>query len=382
MRSRVRRTSACGSLAAPGVVDFEPERRRHSADATRGEPGSLPGGGIDSGPDLAAKVAFLSRPESYPEPATRVDAVETHMSWVFLTDRHAYKLKKPIRSCFVDLRSPAARRANCFEELRLNRRLAPDVYLDGVPLTLPADGRMRLAPEGRVIDWLVKMRRLPADRMLDHAIRSRTVRADDIRNVVAALCRFYHDCPPIPLTPDEYRERFAAGIAENANELSDPSGGLPSEQVLPACAAQRTMLQRGSALFDERVRRGRIVEGHGDLRPEHVCLGTPPQIIDCLDFARDLRILDIADELAFLALECERLGAPELARRIFADYGELSGEVVPSPLVNFYQSYRATVRARLALRRLHEPAVRDPAKWTARTRDYLRLADAHVAQCG
>jgi aminoglycoside phosphotransferase family enzyme len=304
------------------------------------------------------------------------------MSWVFLTDRHAYKLKKPIRTNWVDLRSPVARRANCFEELRLNRRLAPDVYLDGVPLTLGGDGRMRIAGEGEAIDWLVMMRRLPADGMLNHAIGSRTVDPDDIRSVITALCRFYRDCAPVPMTADEYRARLAAGIAENLSELSDPSSGSPAHEVLPVCAAQRAMLQRDAALFDERVRRGRIVEGHGDLRPEHVSLGAPPQFIDCLDFARDLRILDVADELAFLALECERLGAPELACRICADYGEICSDVVPGTLAHFYQSYRATVRARLALGRLHEPGVRDPAKWTTRTADYLRLAAAHIARCG
>jgi aminoglycoside phosphotransferase family enzyme len=152
--------------------------------------------------------------------------------------------------------------------------------------------------------------------------------------------------------------------------------------VLPVCAAQQAVLQRDAALFDDRVRRGRIFEGHGDLRPEHVSLGDPPQFIDCLDFSRDLRVLDAADEIAFLALECERLGAPEAAHRICADYGEICGDVVPVRLVRFYQSHRATVRARLALRRLHEPGVRDPAKWAERIADYLRLAAAHVARCG
>ena len=336
----------------------------------------------NAAPDLAARIAFLSRPPSYPEPTARVDVVETHMSWVFLTDRHAYKLKKPIRNGWVDLRTPAARRANCVEELRLNRRLAPAVYLDGVPLVLGADGRLRLGGAGEAIDWLVKMRRLPAERMLDHAIHSRCVRDDDIRNVVAALCRFYAGCAPIPMTPDEYRERLAAGIAENLGELPVPDSGRAGEAFQRVCAAQRAVLRRDPARFDERVRRGRIVEGHGDLRPEHISLEAPPQFIDCLDFARDLRLLDAADDLAFLALECERLGAPEAGRRIFADYGALSGDAVPAPLVHFYQSYRATVRARLALRRLHEPAVRDPGKWTARTRDYLALAAAHIAHCG
>jgi aminoglycoside phosphotransferase family enzyme len=233
-----------------------------------------------------------------------------------------------------------------------------------------------------VVDWLVKMRRLPAERMLDRLIRAGTVRGDDVRSIVAALCRFYRECAPIAMAEDEYRARFSTGIAENLRELSTREFALPVAMIEPTCARQRLFLERAAALFDERARSGRIVEAHGDLRPEHICLERPPQIIDCLEFSLDFRLLDTADELAFLALECERLGAAWIRRDIFATCAAQSGDAPPDALVHFYQSYRACMRAKIAIWHLKEPSLTAPSKWTMQARDYLRLAAGHIAQTG
>ncbi len=192
---------------------------------------------------------------------------------------------------------------------------------------------------------------------------------------------FLRDCPPIVMTADDYRERLAQSVADNLRDLSAPEFALPAELFAPTCARLAALIDRESALFGERARAGRIVEGHGDLRPEHICLLPEPQIIDCLEFSRDFRILDPADELGFLALECERLGAPGLKRTIFDAYTELSGDTPPATLVHFYQSYRACMRAKVALWHLKEPALRDSRLWRARARDYLRLAREHVERC-
>lgn len=333
-------------------------------------------------PGVAAKVAFLAQAENYPESTRRVDTVETHMSWVFLTDRHAWKLKKPVRQSYLDFSTEAARRYYCAEEVRLNRRLTHDVYLGVVPLTAGADGRLRLGADGAAIDWLVKMRRLPADRMLDFAIHADTVNADDVRNVADALWRFYRECEPIPLREGEYHDRFAAGIADNLRELTAREFRLPHEMIEPTCARQRSFLEGAGPLLDERARRGYVVEAHGDLRPEHVCLEPQPQIIDCLEFSRDFRLLDIVDELAFLALECERLGAAWIKDVILRRYAGLGGDAPTPELVHFYQSHRACMRAKIAIWHLKEPERSDGAKWTMQAREYLRLAALHVAQCG
>jgi aminoglycoside phosphotransferase family enzyme len=218
--------------------------------------------------------------------------------------------------------------------------------------------------------------------MLDRMIRAGAVRAEDLRRVVGALCRFYRECAPVAMNAREYRERFATGIGNNLVELGAGQFALPVALVEPTSAQQRAFLERAAALLDARVKAGRIVEAHGDLRPEHICLEQVPQIIDCLEFSVDLRVLDTADELAFLALECERLGAPWMRRSIFETCAERVGDAPPDALVHFYQSYRACVRAKIAIWHLKEPSLVDPSKWTTQARDYLRLAGNHIAQCG
>jgi aminoglycoside phosphotransferase family enzyme/predicted kinase len=373
------------------VVAYDAEaplERAHQSDAWRalrerldGARPFTPADPALADPGLGAKVAFLSRPESYAEPTKRVEVLETHMSWVFLTDTAAWKLKKPVRSRYLDFSTAAARRADCEEELRLNRRLSDGVYVGSVPLALDAERGLRLGEGGNVVDWLVRMRRLPGERMLDRLLRERALRREDFARMIERLARFYRDAAPVALLAAQYRARFVAEIAENRRELGAPVYGLPLESVEATCAQQLALLERQPGLFDERVFTGRIVEAHGDLRPEHICLEEKPQIIDCLEFSRDLRLLDPADELGFLALECERLGAPQLATTIFGIYTAVTGDAPPAVLVHFYQSYRACVRAKIAIRHLADAAPREPAKWPAQARAYLALAREHLQCC-
>jgi len=329
---------------------------------------------------LESKVAFLRQPASFPEQAYRVEAIETHMSWVFLTDGFAYKLKKPVRHDFLDFSTLEARRHYCDEELRLNRRLAPDVYLGLVALVLGADGHLQLDGEGDVIDWLVKMRRLPTQRMLDYMIKHGTANAQDIGRVAARLAGFYRACTPVAITPDEYRHRFLAHIDAHHRELIQPAYRLPVRRIDALCATLRETLRDMAASFDERIDAGKIVEGHGDLRPEHICLNPELSIIDCLEFSRDLRIADAWDEIGYLALECERLGARSLAETLMRNYRDLSNDRPAAALVRFYQAYRAMLRATISIRHLDEEQFRYSPEWTRRTLAYLNLTERHAAR--
>jgi aminoglycoside phosphotransferase family enzyme len=333
-------------------------------------------------PGLDAKVAFLRLPGSFPEASYRVDARETHMSWVFLLDTCVYKLKKPVRSDCLDFRSLAARRFYCEEELRLNRRLAPGVYLGLASLTVDPHGHLALGGSGEPVDWLVRMRRLPSVNMLDALIQRGALRAADLDRLAETLAAFYRALPPEYPDPADFSARLCRHIEDDAAGLASGPGGLPPALVRPVAAAQLAIVDKLADALAARIRDGRIVEGHGDLCPEHICLERTVSIIDCLEFARALRVLDVADELAFLSLECERLGAPAAAASLLDCYWHLSGDRPPAALVSFYKSFRSTSRGHIALRHLDEPHLRHSGHWRQRAAQYLQLAKSHIDKAG
>lgn len=323
----------------------------------------------------ADKVRFLSSPATYPG-SPPVEVRETHMSWVFLAGEYVYKLKKPVRTPFVDFRTLAAREANCREEVRLNRRLAGDVYRGVVALTSDARGQLRLAGAGETVDWLVEMRRLPEERMLDRAIAAGCVQRAEVQRVADLLTGFYRGCQPVAITPSTYVGQFAREHARNAAMLRDARFGLDAATLQRVLAPVAARLDDDRGMLGQRAAEQRIVEGHGDLRPEHVCLNDPPVIIDCLEFSRDLRLVDPIDELTFLALECELLAARWIGTMVMEHYLAQLGERPPAELIAFYWSYRACLRARQALSHLLDPTPRDPDKWLPLARRYLDLAGA------
>lgn len=300
------------------------------------------------------------------------------MSWVFLTALHAFKLKKPVRYEFLDYSTLEARRKTVEEEVRLNRRLAPAVYQGVVPLTVDSTGQLQLDGRGEVVDWLVKMWRLRPESMLDHAIAKHLVTAADTRRVGEMLASFYRAAPALAMSSADYRAALGAEVQANRRELAArPDYRLSIERVDLISTAQWEFLEQEREIFDARVAAGRVVEGHGDLRPEHISL-EPPVVIDCLEFSRSLRILDAASELTFLWLECERLGAPEIGRAIFEVYCRASGDSPPTALIRFYKSWHACVRAKVAVWHLKDHGLNHPAKWIGKAAHYLRLASSNL----
>jgi aminoglycoside phosphotransferase family enzyme len=329
---------------------------------------------------LGRKVAFLRNPASYPEPQGGVDAIETHMAWVFLTDRQAFKLKKPVRSEDLDFSRLEARRLDCEEEVRLNRRLAPDIYLGILPLTVSVSGDLTLGGPGRTVDWLVKMRRLPAGRMLDRAIADQTVSDNDVRALAALLAAFYGGLEPVDVALGAYGRAFIPEIEASRRSVEALDDPVRLTRYQLVCQRQLSFLAHHAQMLDDRVRDRRIVEGHGDLRPEHVYLDGLPRIIDCLEFSRKLRILDAVDELGYLSLECERLGAAWIGRFLFECYGELTDDRPPAALLAFYKSFRAGVRLRIAIRHMAEPGRLTAAEWLHRADQYLALAERYAVE--
>ncbi len=330
-------------------------------------------------PALATRLAWLADPGVYPDHPVRVATIETHLSFVFLTDRFVYKLKKPVRHEYLDFRTLAARRRNGAAEVRLNRRLAPGVHLGVVPLTVDARGRARVGGKSRPVEWLVRMRRLPAARMLDRLIRDGRLRSEDVRRLAARLAAFYARRPAVHRSGARYRREYIAAVRANRAALLDPRLDLPRRRIEMLHAAQLAFIARHGALFESRARTGRIVEGHGDLRPEHVCLESPPVIFDCLEFNRRFRVLDVADELAFFSMECERLGAPQVGAACMRACVRATGDRPPEQLIAFYKAYRACVRARLAIWHLRDRPPAEWPRWRRRAEEYLVLAGRYTA---
>jgi aminoglycoside phosphotransferase family enzyme len=329
---------------------------------------------------LTDKVAFLARPEAYPETTSSVDTKETHMSWVFLTDDFAYKLKKPVRTDFLDYGTIAARRESCLREVRLNRRLAPGVYLGVVALRHDVRTGLHLGGGGRAVDWLVKMKRLPVQRTLEYRIAAGRVRRSDIHRLARRLAAYFTSSPKAPIAPNAYLNNIVETIRAHKAELRHPRYALPGDRVDRLAAQQIAFLARSGALLRARAVARMIREGHGDLRPEHVYCNGVPIIMDCLEFNRRLRQLDPMDELSYLAMECERLGDRRLGRWLFAAYRRETGDVPPPVVISFYKCFRAFVRATIAIRHLDDAVVRDPGRWRNRALDYLASAERHARE--
>lgn len=331
---------------------------------------------------LDEKVAFLSRPEVYGAAVDHVICRETHMSWVFLAGARAYKLKKPVRFPYLNFSTLARREAACRAEIRLNHRLAPDVYLGLRALTVPCPDssvRLGLGGTGPIVDWLVVMRRLDEHQTLEHALEQRSVRPWQLDRLAATLVQFYRRTASVPISPARHLSDWRQSLAVNRAVLLQPQFRLPAGLITRVDAAQRRFLAQRTSLLEQRVRGRLIVDGHGDLRPEHIWLGDPVRIIDCLEFNDRLRAIDPLDEVAFLSLECERLGdayaGEYVRRRVMRGLRQGASDA----LYWFYRCHRATLRARLAIAHLQERHPRTPEKWPRLARSYLAIAitDAH-----
>lgn len=296
------------------------------------------------------------------------------MAWVFLTDREAYKLKKPVRYPFLDFGSLQARETDCREEVRLNRRLAPDVYLGMEALTLEPSGELALGGSGEVADWLVRMRRLPAESMLDQAIARGGPSRRDVERLADLLAGFYLAREPADMDAGAYVARFREQHALNMDVLRRFPEIFDGRRLWRSASAVEDFLDSNGQALEERVRHGRVVDGHGDLRPEHVCLEDPPKVIDCLEFNRFLRLVDPFDDIAYLELECAMLGAEWIGRAVRERIEAALGDHPHRALLAFYTTFRALLRARLALAHLSEPKQRRPDLWPSLARSYLEAA--------
>jgi len=318
---------------------------------------------LPSAPSLPDLLTALSQPSCYPHHPPQVEMVQTHISAVFLAGEEVYKLKKPVRFSFLDYSTLSLRQHYCQEEVRLNRRLAPTVYLGVVPLLNTGDaykvGAADDSKDATVVDYLVRMRRLPPERTLGALIAAGRVTKEGIHALARHLVHFHHTAATQDAALYGAPEVIWQALADNFQETASFVGQtISAKQYELMQDFSRQFFAAHQDLFRQRIARNRVREGHGDLRCEHVYfLDEGITIIDCIEFSPRLRTCDVASELAFLAMDLELNGAPALAAELVHAYAVDAGDEDFLRLLPFYQCYRAYVRGKVASLKSREPEV-------------------------
>jgi aminoglycoside phosphotransferase family enzyme/predicted kinase len=345
-------------------------------------------------------VQELLRTDAYPHPVDDVGFLQTHISWIFFAAEYVYKVKKPVDLGFLDFTSLEKRRHFCEEELHLNRRMAPDVYLDVVAITLDSDGRLRVEGQGEVVEWAVKMRRLPDHRMFSKLLTCGEIDNSQMNSMAELLAQF-HAKSVTGAGVNEHGTPAAikANIDENFEQLEQllDETEKPTERILTT--AQHTFLKRQAheflannhSLLENRVREHRIRDGHGDLHAGNICL-EPNGIVayDCIEFSPKFRCGDVASDLAFLAMDLDYRGFPAFSQYLVRRYAKLTDDPKLPELIDFYKTYRALIRGKVAALTASgtniPPADREQARLEAMR--YLQLGLAYhlpptmVLMCG
>lgn len=328
-------------------------------------------------------IAALMEPGAYPEPTGAVSLIQTHISWVFITDNYAYKVKKPLDLGFLNFTTLRRRHYYLHQELLLNRRLCPEIYLAVLPIAARLTG-VKVGGQGRPVEYILRMRRLPQDRMMDEVADRRELRREHLDRIIARLAPFYEEADTGPHI-NRYGEPaiIAYNHEENFSRTEALVGRMLSRELFEEVRAYaRGFLAQNRRLFRRRIREGRIRDCHGDLHMKNICLANGVQIFDCIEFNPRFRYGDVAADIDFLAMDLDFHGFRELSRYFVERFAGASGDPDLLLVLNFYKCYRAYVRGKInvfaALEPELTPAGREQAERLARA--YFELAGEYARE--
>ena len=327
----------------------------------------------------------LLRPECYEHPAPDLRLVQTHISLVILAGAYVYKFKKPVNFGFLDFSDLEKRRVCCNQEVLLNRRLCPDIYLGVVKVTEEGPSSWALNGTGPVVEYGVRMRRMPEDRMMGNLIKTKGLNAEHIDALVNVLVDFYLRAE----TSESIRhfgtaEAVAVNVLENFEQTRAfiGQGALSQEQFDAISTSARSVLARPE-LFQQRIDGGWIRDCHGDLYSANICLADQVYVYDCIEFNERFRFGDVASDVAFLAMDLDFHGLEELSGYFIDRFVQASGDAGLPGMLPFYACYRAYVRGKIGLFTASDPAV-DAAvrsECLANARRYFELAHRYAMVC-
>jgi aminoglycoside phosphotransferase family enzyme len=329
-------------------------------------------------------IEYMKDPKNYPDKPESIALVQTHISWVFIGDMYVYKLKKPVDFGFLDFTTLEKRKFFVEEELRLNSRFSPDLYLDVVPISKKGE-KFILNDSSNVFEYALKMKKINEDNLLNNLLASGKVSDQIMGRVGRHIAEVYGKIPS-----DEKSRSYgsldtiAKNVMENFEQTEKYIGGPKSKQdhkIMQTWSAD--FMKNNKGLFQKRIDEGHIKDCHGDLHLQHICVDDKKIFIfDCIEFNERFRFGDVASDVAFLAMDLDYNGYPDFGQNFVNAYIETSGDTGLAEVLKFYKVYRAYVRAKVTSFMLDDKGLSESVKEDAfkKAKSYYDLAFSYIKE--
>jgi len=326
-------------------------------------------------------VQALLETKAYPETPTKVEMVQTQMSFVFFAGDYVYKIKKPVNLGYLDYTTLEKRKFFCEQEIQLTRRLCASTYIGVVPVTRDKSG-ISINGKGETIEYAVKMRRLPQDSMMDVLLSKNQVSPEMIKRVAEKLVKFHQSTQTSArISLFGTLGTIKQNTEENFTQTEKYFGRtVTQEQFRRIKEYTDNFVKKFASLFDKRVMEGRIRDCHGDLHAAHICITDDICIYDCIEFNERFRYCDVASEVTFLAMDLDHYGRADLAHLFVNSYTERSEDKELKELLGFYKCYRAYVRAKVNCFKVDDPHISEAERQETLeiARSYFDLAEFYT----
>ena len=333
---------------------------------------------------MTFNIVKMLRPEAYDHPVNDLRLIETHISWVILTGEYAYKIKKPVDFGFLDFSTLKKRKRYCEQELRLNRRLAPGLYLDIVSITGSIDDP-HISGDAEILEYAVKMAQFPQSAQLDNMLAAGELSFEHMDAFARMIADFHQRIEVADKAVDYGDNQFVfQPVEENYSQIEQHIDTTPYRATLQTISEwSRSMSRRLDSDFKQRKHDGFIRECHGDMHLRNmVWLREQPMAFDCIEFNASLRWIDVISEVAFLVMDLQDRHQQQFANHFLNSYLEITGDYAGLSVLSFYLAYRAMVRAKVNALRLEQENINAEEKKQARLsfESYLALALSYTQQ--
>ena len=331
--------------------------------------------------DSSTLIKFMLNPDTYPFKPEKVEMLQTHISYLFIAGEYVYKVKKPVNFGFLDYSTLEKRKFYCGQEIKLNSRLSPEIYL-GVSEIVSDKSILSLDGKGEIEEYAIKMSRLPPDMMMDRMIFDKRIDKAIIKKIADKIAAFHQSAD---VNSDISKFGDIEIILKNANEnflQTDKFIGisLTQDEYNLIKDFSYKFIDNNKPILKKRVDENKIKDCHGDLRTEHICISDKIYIFDCIEFNDRFRYADVASEVAFLAMDLDFLGEGILSKYFVNSYIEISGDTDIYKVINFYKCYRAYVRGKVESFKLNDPNIqpKEKEKSLNSARGHFKLAASYT----